>query len=133
MNDKTLDTDLKTAQLEKIKAETRKINAEIKVLTKKNDEIVVEYIRENLDRFVDMLPYEMADSIYRELWSAHVKEDFEVRIEERFNDYFDITDEDINKMVNLYVYDGRYDCEQSYWDNIDNLINQILREKTAGI
>lgn len=127
------DIELKTAQLEKIKAETRKINAEIEVLIKKNDEIVVEYIRDNLDRFVDILPYEIADNIYRRVWSEHVKEDFEVRIEERFNDYFDITDEDINKMVNLYVYDGQYDCEQSYWDNLDNLINQILREKTAGI
>lgn len=127
------DIELKTAQLEKIKAETRKINAEIEVLIKKNDEIVVEYIRDNLDRFVDILPYEIADNIYRRVWSEHVKEDFEARIEERFNNYFDITDEDINKMVNLYVYDGQYDCEQSYWDNLDNLINQILREKTAGI
>ena len=66
------------------------------------------------------------DALYRMLWSDHVHEDVSSVLEKKEN----ITNEDkeaiIEAVVNAYVYDGKYDCDLSYWDNIDNLISREL-------
>ena len=40
-------------------------------------------------------------------------------------DNIKLTDEQIEKAAELYVYEGVYDCNLSYWDNIENLINLV--------
>ena len=67
------------------------------------------------------------DSLYRILWSDRVYEDVEWQLDERKISL----DEDekeafIMEVVDRYVYNGDYDCNLSYWDNIDNLINEEL-------
>ncbi len=59
------------------------------------------------------------DDLYRLLWSEHVKEDVECICEE---DEIDYDDDFVAQVVNLYVYQGKYDCNLSYWENIRNLI-----------
>lgn len=67
------------------------------------------------------------NSLYHMLWSDRVYNDVETRLDDR-----EISlDEDekeafIMEVVNRYVYNVDYDCNLSYWDNIDNLINEEL-------
>lgn len=70
------------------------------------------------------------DELYRMLWAEHVYEDVMAVLNE--NDI--IPEEDkaaIAKAVtNAYVYQGRYDCNVAYWDNINRLITEYCpREK----
>lgn len=70
------------------------------------------------------------DDIYRMVWSDHVYEDCKAQINER---ELSLDDEEVDaiceEVANNYVYNGRYDCNLSYWDNIDNLINESLSDK----
>ncbi len=66
------------------------------------------------------------DAIYRKVWKEHVVEDIRSHLEDR-----DITlDEDvIETIATRYVYDGDYDCNLSYCNNLDNLIDEYAREE----
>ncbi len=50
-------------------------------------------------------------------------------------DYLDedqyLSDDRIENIANRYVYEGRYDCNLSYWQNIENLIDEELRSKNC--
>ena len=59
------------------------------------------------------------DSIYREIWCEHVKEDIKSRCEDL---NISLTDDAINDIAYRYVYEGQYDCNLSYWQNLDNHI-----------
>lgn len=62
------------------------------------------------------------DAIYRALWMDYVMDDINSRIEEmELDDAYD--ESDVKAIAERYVYDGKYDCELSYWDNIENLID----------
>ena len=66
------------------------------------------------------------DDIYRMIWFSHVIEDVKGKLIERFG-IDELSEEDealCNDVANAYVYNGKYDCNQSYWDNINNLINE---------
>lgn len=65
------------------------------------------------------------DDLYRELWSEYVREDIISFIDDDL--MAKLEHDDINEMVRRYVYDGEYDCNLSYWDNIQNLIDDYLR------
>lgn len=69
----------------------------------------------------DELSYEEKDAIYRAVWSNHVKNDVKAFIKD---EDITLTEDQIDHIAQLYVYDGRYDCNLSYWDNIRNLINE---------
>ena len=60
------------------------------------------------------------DCLYRSVWFDRVCEDIVSRAEEI--GYGDITEEEVQYAASRYVYDGKYDCNLSYWDNIDNVI-----------
>lgn len=66
------------------------------------------------------------DEIYRMLWSDHVYEDVKARLSENPDLALDEEEEEAlcEDVVNAYVYNGDYDCNLSYWDNIDNLIRE---------
>ena len=66
------------------------------------------------------------DAIYRKVWKEHVIEDIESHLED-----IDIhLDEDtIDLIATRYVYDGDYDCNICYWDNLDHLIDEYAREE----
>ena len=59
------------------------------------------------------------DMIYRKVRYQYVVSDIENRLEENEDE---LTDKQIAYAAHRYVYDGKYDCNLSYWDNIDNCI-----------
>lgn len=72
------------------------------------------------------LSYKQKDDIYRKVWYEHVKDDAYTLIEEEF------TKEQLHgrkknnlaeQIAHAYVYDGKYDCNFSYWDNLGSLLN----------
>jgi len=68
------------------------------------------------------------DDIYRMKHMEYVEEDVRSRIEENYDTKIDKDDIDslVSDVANAYVYHCKYDCELSYWDNIDNLIERYL-------
>lgn len=69
----------------------------------------------------DELSYEEKDAIYRAVWLNHVKNDIKAFIKD---EDVALTEDQIDHIARLYVYDGEYDCNLSYWDNLSNLINE---------
>lgn len=59
------------------------------------------------------------DDIYRMLWAEQVKQDVKDRMTE-INVILD--DDSVLDVVHRYVYEGEYDCNYSYWDDLDTLI-----------
>ncbi len=69
------------------------------------------------------------DEIYRALWARHVSvevlellkgEDEDRSVPE---DYKNIASE----VAELYCYHGKYDCNLSYWQNLESLIGEVRR------
>ena len=95
-----------------------------------------EEIKEGLDslteemaeKLLNSVNSEKRDMLYRISWSQYVYNDFLERLEDR---EMDINHEDcINKVkdcVYRYVHCGDYDCTLPYWDNIDNIINDVFK------
>lgn len=74
------------------------------------------------------LSYSQRDDIYRMKLKEHVEEDVKSRLSEHFDARLSADEEEslISEIANTWVYDGDYDCELSYWDNIDNLIKSRI-------
>lgn len=70
------------------------------------------------------------DGLYRTLHTGYVRTDVRDRWEDVFEGEHFLDDEElerlINAVVNRYVYDGESDSNLSYWDNIDEIINNEL-------
>lgn len=83
-----------------------------------------------LKHIIDGLDAVEKDDVYRYLWAEHVREDVESYISDNAhnngdNDIPHIFDARVvDYVTERYVYDGRYDCNLSYWENIDNLIDE---------
>lgn len=77
--------------------------------------------QERINEILNSLTEAEKDAIYRRVWYERVIEDINTHIE---NTDDNLSDETINKIAHRYVYNGDYDCNQSYWDNLDNLINE---------
>lgn len=74
-----------------------------------------------LDWFMETLPADIKDSFYRKIWAKHVYEDI-------CNMYTKISKKRAEKVAETYV-NGRYDCNRSYWENLDDLLSEIPEEK----
>lgn len=59
------------------------------------------------------------DMIYRKVKYQYVMNDIKDRIKDTKTE---LTDDQIAYAARRYAYDGKYDCNLSYWDNIDNCI-----------
>lgn len=59
------------------------------------------------------------DKIYREVWKEHVMEDIRSHAEDM---EVELSNDDIDDIAERYVYNGDYECNLSYWQNIENLI-----------
>ncbi len=97
-------------------------------------------IRSASEKLVSNLPYEFKNQIYRAIWAEHVREDIGQSFDDEYyqNKYeVEFSDENIESIINnateLYVYDGKYDCNLSYWNNIDNLIDECARYEASEI
>ncbi len=77
---------------------------------------------DNISLFLDKLPSDIKDSFYRKIWAEHVYEDI------RSMD-IEVTKKRAEKVSEAYV-NGRYDCNLSYWDNLNNLLEEIPEKQT---
>lgn len=85
----------------------------------------------SLSELVAELTDVQKDELYRMLWSDRVREDVEAAMEDYSGSLPENEDEKealVESVVNAYVYDGRYDCNLSYWDNINNIIQFYVQE-----
>ena len=67
------------------------------------------------------------DDIYRALWAEHVREDVLGWISDNKQQLLlkpAMLECVINSVTERYVYECDYDCNQSYWDNIENLVEE---------
>jgi len=62
---------------------------------------------------------ELRDAIYRNVWKEHVMEDIEAHAEDID---VELSNDEIEVLAERYVYEGDYDCNLDYWQNIENLI-----------
>lgn len=81
---------------------------------------------EELINMIDSLDFSQRDTIYRHLWTEYVEKDVRARAEER---KIKLSEDQIGYVKDRYVYNGDYDCNLSYWNNIDNLIDEIIPQK----
>lgn len=77
--------------------------------------------REKLDKLLTELNYSTLDYIHRKLWVNHLKEDIISRIKDNFS-WLEYSDNDIEECAKRYAFEGDYDCNCTYWDNIDAII-----------
>lgn len=74
---------------------------------------------------VFVLSPEEREKIYREVWKEYVIENVREKAEE---DGKELSEEDIARIADRYVNGGEYNCNLSYWDNLDNLIAETERK-----
>ena len=65
------------------------------------------------------------DKIYRMVWAEHVTDDILSHAEDIG---VEISKEDAEILAESYVCDGEYDCNLSYWDNIENLMEDYPKK-----
>ena len=81
-------------------------------------------LKVDLNSFVASLDPASKDALYRYLWADYVREDLYNRIVDlRLVDLAEEKhDEVVETAMRAYVYEGNYDCNLSYWENLDHLI-----------
>lgn len=86
-----------------------------------------------LTNIFNSLSCEERNDLYRYIRYLHVRKDIESQIMQAPLSDYGITDANdprvdsiTDKAAEAYVYGGRYDCDLSYWDNINNLIDEAL-------
>lgn len=84
---------------------------------------MISRLSEETKNIIKSIPSKELDNIYRLVHFNFVKDDVVAHLEDMDN--VKLTDEQIEKAAELYVYEGVYDCNLSYWDNIENLINLV--------
>lgn len=67
------------------------------------------------------------DTLYRVLWADYMYEDVYGFVKE--NGY-SLNESGVQEVVDRYVYNGDYDCNLSYWDNINNLVQEALEKES---
>lgn len=72
------------------------------------------------EKLKGILSDDVMDQLYRKLWMPYVTEDVKSHAENSMD--AELTDEDAEYIANSYIFDGEYDCNIPYWDNIENLI-----------
>lgn len=63
--------------------------------------------------------------------TSHVIEDISSYMEEYLKMDQYLTNDEIVHAARRYVYDGRYDCNLSDWQNLKNLMDEALRNRKA--
>lgn len=72
-----------------------------------------------------ILTAQQEDEIYRKVWFGYVCTDIRSRLKETDEE---LTDDQIEYAAQRYVYEGDYDCNCSYWDNIDSVIEDARKD-----
>lgn len=67
------------------------------------------------------------DTLYRMLWADYLYEDVYDYVK---GNGYPLNESGIQEVINRYVYNGDYDCNLSYWDNINNLVQEALEKES---
>ena len=77
------------------------------------------------DLIIDIKAEIEKDKIYRMVWAEHVTDDILSHAEDIGAE---ISKEDAEILAESYACDGEYDCNLSYWDNIENLMEDYPKK-----
>lgn len=81
----------------------------------------------DLEKLAENLEFKTSDDLYRILHMPYVKEDVKHMINEL---EIDTSAYDLECLIDdcasRYVYDGDYDCNLSYWQNLENIIRNEI-------
>ena len=78
-----------------------------------------------IKRLLEALTSKEQDAVYKHVKYEHTLED----IKSHLNDMGEeLTDKQIEHVAERFVYQCDYDCNQSYWDNIETLIREELED-----
>lgn len=81
----------------------------------------------DLEKLAENLDFKTSDNLYRILHMPYVKEDVEQMIKDLEIDTSAYNLECfIDDCASRYVYDGDYDCNLSYWQNLENIIRNEI-------
>ena len=78
----------------------------------------------DIQSLINGLSAKEKDDLYRSLWAEHVREDVESFCE---SEDIDLSENGIDCVVEQYVYEGKYDCNRSYWDNLRELVEEAAK------
>lgn len=101
----------------------------VEISVKEQDELIPVFADASAKRIVDCLSDSKKDEVYRLLLAEHIREDVRLLIGQ-IKECQPMTDKEkdnfIDNISHTYVYEGKYDCNQSYWCNIQTLINDAV-------
>lgn len=81
----------------------------------------------DLEKLAENLDFKTSDNLYRILHMPYVKEDVEQMIKDLEIDTSAYNLKCfIDDCASRYVYDGNYDCNLSYWQNLENIIRNEI-------
>lgn len=83
-------------------------------------------LKESDKQFADELRTSAQNAVHRYIQHLNVKVDIEDYAREQG---LNLTKQEIEKAADLYVYDCKYDCNLSYWDNISNVIDMARKNQ----
>ena len=78
-----------------------------------------------------VLTPEQRDEIYRSEWAFHICEDIKAWLTSDECEIPEVmwpTERQIQYAAHRYAYDGKYDCTQDYWKNIEGVVKMSLEE-----
>lgn len=112
----------------------------IEISVKEQDELIPVLADASAKRIVNCLSDSKKDEVYRLLLAEHIREDVRPLIGQ-IKECQSLTDEEkdnfIDNIAHSYAYENKYDCNQSYWCNIQALINNAVdnlkKKKSASI
>lgn len=67
----------------------------------------------------------LSEDVYRVVRERYVREDLVGLAKDK---KLDLTPEALDQLAHRYAYEGDYDCNQSYWVNLENLIENYMAE-----
>ena len=105
------------------------IPSTIEISVKEQDELIPVLTDASAKRIVDCLSDSKKDEVYKLLLTEHIKEDVRPLIGQ-IKECQSLTDEEkdsfIDNIAHSYAYENKYNCNQSYWCNIQALINNTV-------
>lgn len=106
--------------LDKISDNLDKVANQQTITDEQIKDVIKSYPKEDL---LDLLNYDQKDYIYRKVWAEHVSED--VRSLCKDEGYDEVYTPDIaERIAYRYAFEGDYDCNLPYWQNLENLFEE---------
>lgn len=84
-------------------------------------------LRQKAETILAKYDEDTKDALYRAVWFDRVCDDIRAYEKDEMDLDTPLTDEQVEYAAERYVYDGEYDCNQSYWCNIGSVIKPALQ------